>query len=166
MGKIGFLPDESQDQGNRQSILFRGLDDARLQGRGWGFGSKFPGGQGDGSFAGQAAGTNRCNRSESVCLTYGYTAPLENRYFTVVELNNPRPIPPGRGEPEAGIRLQAQTIHSVINKWTYCLFLQAQYCPFCHPEPQAQGLLITKAKRDSSPPVAAHNDKQKTSPYV
>ena len=31
MGKIGFLPDESQDQGNRQPIQFRGLDDARLQ---------------------------------------------------------------------------------------------------------------------------------------
>ena len=34
VGKIGFLPDDRQHQGNRQSILLSRLDDASLQGRG------------------------------------------------------------------------------------------------------------------------------------
>ena len=70
---------------------------------------------------------------------------------------------PGRMLGASVNRERAAIIHSVINNWTYSLFLQAQYCPSCHPEPQAKGLLITKAKRDSSPPAAAQNDKQKTS---
>jgi hypothetical protein len=54
---------------------------------------------------------NSTNSPEEIlfCLIFGHTTLLETRYFTVVELKNPKPTPPGSGETEAGMGRQVHT---------------------------------------------------------
>jgi hypothetical protein len=56
---------------------------------------------------------------KSIFLNFGHTTPSEPRYFIAMEIKDPRPAPPGNGEPGHVREPCCDILLSAINSLTY-----------------------------------------------